>query len=514
MELRKKLAATTREALFSVLPITVIVFLLTIFIAPMNAGTLLLFLLGAILLVFGMGLFTLGADMSLMPLGEDVGIKMTTTKRLAVVILVSFLMGGIITVAEPDLQVLAALVPGIENVLLILTVAGGVGLFLIVAVLRIIFKISLARILIVCYALAFVLSALAPVSIRSVAFDAGGVTTGPITVPFIMAMGIGLASIRGDRESLDDSFGLVALGSLGPILAVLLLGIFFHPTPQPFRPWPVPEIQTSRDAVLEFIRGIPVYAREMAAAVWPILAVLAAFQLVTRRYRAARLLRMLIGFAYTLAGLILFMTGVNIGFIPIGQSLGAEIASSPLAWLLVPLGAVIGYFIVAAEPAVHVLKRQVEEISLGTIPGARVMRYLSVGVSISLALSMVRVLTGVSLYWFLVPGYLTALVLTFFVPKIFTGIAFDSGGVVSGPMTTTFLLPFVIGACRDPSRIMTDAFGIVAMIAMTPLIAIQLMGVLYKKRLGETAAPAIETDDGIAYFEEETEGEENDDERG
>lgn len=497
---------TTKEALYSVMPITLIVLALSVFVSPMPVGTLGLFLFGAVLLIIGMGLFTMGVEMSLMPMGEDIGVKMTATKKLGLVALISFAMGVIITIAEPDLQVLAGLVPSIPNLALILTVAGGVGVFLVVAIFRILFRISLSKLLIACYVLAFILSIFVPNNFIGVAFDSGGVTTGPITVPFIMAMGLGLASIRGDRDSLDDSFGLVAFGSIGPIIAVLILGICFTPDSANYVMPTIPQVITSRDVTVVFVHELPEYFKEVAAAVWPILAVLALFQIITHRYSKRQFLRVFIGFIYTFVGLVLFMTGVNVGFIPIGQLLGSNIANSSIRWLLVPLGALIGYFIVAAEPAVHVLMKQVEEVSAGAIPGTAVLKYLSIGVSASLAISMLRVLTGISIYWFLIPGYITAIVLTFFVPKIFVGIAFDSGGVVSGPMTSTFLLPFAIGACVDPSRVMNDAFGLVAMVAMTPLIAIQLMGVVFKKHMDTAKSetlPDVVADDEIIEFSEE-----------
>lgn len=503
--MKKKLMETTNEALSSVLPITIVVLLLSVFISPMPVGTLGLFLFGAVLLILGMGLFTMGVDMALMPMGEDIGVKMTTTKKLLLVGLISFAMGFIITIAEPDLQVLAGLVPSVPNIVLILTVACGVGVFLVVAIFRILFRISLSKLLIGCYLVAFVLSIFVPKDFLGVAFDSGGVTTGPITVPFILAMGLGLASIRGDRDSLDDSFGLVAFGSIGPIIAVMILAICYHPEGVGYVMPQIPQVVTSRDITLQFVHELPLHFMEVAAAVWPILAVLALFQIITRRYTTRQLLRVIIGFLYTFVGLVLFMTGVNVGFIPVGQFIGSDIANSEYRWLLVPLGAVIGYFIVAAEPAVHVLKKQVEEVSAGAIPGEAVQKYLSVGVSFSLAISMLRVLTGISIYWFLIPGYAIAIVLTFFVPKIFVGIAFDSGGVVSGPMTSTFLLPFAIGACVDHSRIMTDAFGLVAMVAMTPLIALQLMGVVYKRHMDDakSMAPSDVADDDIVEFDED-----------
>ncbi len=502
--MKKKLEKTTYEALSAVLPITIIVFLLSVIATPMPVGMLMLFLFGAVLLVVGMGLFTMGVDMFMMPMGEDIGAAMTKTKKILLVCAVSLIMGIIITVAEPDLQVLAELVPAIPNLTLILAVAGGVGIFLMFSILRILFRISLSKMLIVCYGLVIILSIFAPTNFVAVAFDSGGVTTGPITVPFIMAMGLGLASVRGDRESREDSFGLVALCSIGPIIAVLILGICFKPQNTIYTPPVISEIITSRDVTLEFLHELPHYFLEVAKSVWPLIAVLAIFQIITRRYHKQKFLRLLIGLVYTFIGLVLFMTGVNVGFIPIGQLLGSSLAASSVKWLLIPLGALIGYFIVAAEPAVHVLKKQVEEVSLGAIPGKAVQQYLSVGVALSLAISMLRVLTGISIYWFLIPGYIAAIIMTFFSPKIFVGIAFDSGGVVSGPMTSTFLLPFAIGVCADPSRLMTDAFGLVAMVAMMPLLAIQLMGIVYKGKISQLgkAYTADDSDDEIIEYEE------------
>jgi len=501
--LRKKLAETTAEALAAVLPITVIVFLLSVFVAPMPAGTLVLFILGAVLLIIGMGLFTMGAEMALIRMGEGVGAQLTKVKKIIIIIAVAFIMGVIVTIAEPDLLVLANLAQNIDTLVLVLTVAAGVGIFLILAIVRILFRISLSKMLIILYIFIFGMSFFVPNNFIGIAFDSGGVTTGPITVPFILAVGLGIASVRGDKDSMEDSFGLVALCSIGPILTVLILGIFFKPSDGQYAAAPIPDIVTTRDAVFEFIRGIPAYIEEVAQSLLPLLAVLIVFQIVTRRYHKRQLLRIIIGLIYVYLGLVLFMTGVNIGFIPIGQSLGADIAKSSMRWLLIPLGAVIGYFIVAAEPAVIVLKKQVEEISGGAIPGKAVQTYLSIGVAISLAIAMLRVLTSVSIYFILIPGYIIALILTFFVPKIFVGIAFDSGGVVTGPMTSTFLLPFTIGSCADPSKIMTDAFGLVALVAMTPLIAVQLMGIIYKnkmKHLAETEAQE-QIDEEIFDFE-------------
>jgi hypothetical protein len=314
-----------------------------------------------------------------------------------------------------------------------------------------------------------------------------------MTVPFILSMGVGVASIRSDRNSQDDSFGLVALCSVGPIIAVLLLGIFYAPSGAAVESHTIPVVNTSRDVVQRVALQLPHFSKDVLMALAAIVVFFLVFQIISRRYKRHQLARIAVGFLYTFIGLVVFLTGVNVGFIPVGQLLGDMLASSPFKWILIPLGMLIGYFIVAAEPAVHVLNKQVEEISSGAIPQKMMNRGLSIGMAIALGVTMARILTGISLMWILVPGYTLAIILTFFVPPIFTGIAFDSGGVCSGPMTSTFLLPLAMGACEGSNgTLMTDAFGIVAIVAMTPLIIIQLMGLLYVYRTKKAAAVQAE----------------------
>ena len=330
----------------------------------------------------------------------------------------------------------------------------------------------------------------------SVAFDSGGVTTGPITVPFIMALGVGLASIRGDSGAQDDSFGLVALCSIGPVLAVLLLGIFYSGGDAGYTQIAVPELEDTRQVAAEFVHALPDYIREVVSALLPVIAFCAIFQLIFKRFHKIQLQKIGIGFLYTFVGLALFLTGVNVGFMPAGHYLGQQLALSGKSWILIPLGMLIGYFLVTAEPAVHVLNRQVETITNGGISQRAMMLSLSIGVACSVGLAMLRVLTGISIYCILIPGYLIALTLTFFVPRIFTGIAFDSGGVASGPMTTTFLLPFSMGACEAlGGNVLTDAFGIVAMVAMTPLLTIQMLGLLYRFKQKDMPQDTLVADD-------------------
>ena len=469
------------ESVSSVLPITAIVLLLSITIAPLTPGILTLFLFGALLLIVGMGFFTLGVDMSMIPMGEGIGVQLSKAKKVIIPLFVCLILGVLITIAEPDLQVLAEQVPAIPNLTLIFTVAAGVGFFLVVAQLRILFKIPLSYILIFFYGVIFVLTIFAPANFIPVSFDSGGVTTGPVTVPFIMALGIGMASVRSDKNSNSDSFGLTAICSIGPILSVLILGICFHPEDAAYTTVSIQEMATTKDAAAAFIGAFPAYMKEVAIALVPIAVLFILFQCIFRRFHSRQLIRICSGFVYSYIGLVLFLTGVNVGFMPAGQYIGSAIAGSATPWVLIPIGMLIGYFIVKAEPAVYVLMEQVEELTSGAIPGKAMGYSLSLGVAFSLGLAMIRVLTGISILWFLVPGYALALILTLFVPKIFTAIAFDSGGVASGPMTATFLLPFAQGACEAVGgNVVTDAFGVVAMVAMTPLITIQILGVVYQ----------------------------------
>jgi len=327
----------------------------------------------------------------------------------------------------------------------------------------------------------FILVFFVPMDFRGVAFDSGGVTTGPMTVPFIMALGVGISAIRNDKHAADDSFGLVALCSIGPILAVLILGMIYRPSESNVSVTQIPQVEDSVEMWNLFAHGLPEYMKEIALSLLPIVVFFGLFQIFALRLSGRALKKILVGLVYTYIGLVLFLTGANVGFMPAGNYLGQVLGAHEFKYLLVPLGALIGFFIVKAEPAVYVLNHQVEEITDGAISAGAMGVSLSVGVAVSVALAMIRVLTGLPILYFLIPGYVIAIGLSFFVPKIFTAIAFDSGGVASGPMTATFLLPLAMGVCMAlGGDVSSDAFGVVAMVAMTPLITIQALGLYYK----------------------------------
>lgn len=494
IHLRETRTAVTEkvvESLFSVLPIVIIVFLLCLYISPMQPDLLLTFLVGALMLIIGMGLFSLGAEQSMTPIGNQIGTALTRTKNLPLILAVSFLLGFAITIAEPDLQVLAQTVPHISNTVLLITVGAGVGFFMSVCMLRILTGMRLRLLLIFFYAIIFLLAFFADKNFLGIAFDSGGVTTGPMTVPFILALGLGVSNVRSDKNAEADSFGLVALCSIGPVLAVLILG-FFYKDNAAVADLSTASYGTTTDIGYAFLHAIPHYLKETAIAMLPIIVIFFLFQFTLLHLDSRNLGKIMIGLLYTYIGLVLFLTGVNIGFSALGAELGAALSSGKSVWWLVPLAMAIGWFIISAEPAVAVLEKQIETVSAGAIPGRVIKRSLSIAIALAMGLSMIRVLTGISLFWFLIPGYTTALILTFFVPDIYTAIAFDSGGVASGPMTATFMLQFFMGASIAlGGNVLQDAFGVVALVAMMPLVSIQLVGLFYERKQKRTKETTV-----------------------
>ena len=482
-----------KESAVSVLPIFITVMLICFTVSPISADLMLCFIIGALLLIVGMGFFSLGAEMSMTPIGNKIGTAITKTRNLPFILVISFFLGFAVTVAEPDLQVLAETVPHINNTVLIVTVGIGVGFFLSVCMLRILTGMKLRWLLIAFYAVVFILAAFTDNNFLGIAFDSGGVTTGPMTVPFILALGIGVANTRSDKKAEADSFGLVALCSIGPILAVLILGFFYSGTDG------VAEItsytfENTAEIGKAYLTAIPAYLKETAVALLPIIVIFFLFQIFSLKISRFNLAKICVGIVYTYIGLVLFLTGVNVGFSSLGAVLGSNLAGGWTKYLLIPLSMLLGWFVISAEPAVAVLEKQIEEVSEGAIPGKAIKLSLSVAIAVAMGISMVRVITGISILWFIIPGYFIALLLSFFVPDIYTAIAFDSGGVASGPMTATFMLQFVIGASTAlGGNVLSDAFGVVAMVAMMPLISIQAVGFIYeRKKKKEEAKPVGE----------------------
>ncbi|MBO5637031.1 MAG: DUF1538 domain-containing protein [Acidaminococcaceae bacterium] len=488
------------EVINAIVPVVAIVLLLSVTLVPMPTHVVMVFFYGCILLMIGMVFFTIGSEQAMEPMGKYVGARITKTRKLWLILPLGFLLGFMITVSEPDLQVLANQVQSIPNSVLVLSVSGGVAFFLVLALVRMVLGIPLQRMLVFFYLIAFGMAFFAPPDFLAVAFDSGGVTTGPMTVPFIMAFGIGVSALRGTKHSSQDSFGLIALCSIGPIIAVLLLSLIFRPENAVFQPITVPKVLHSLQLSGMFLAELPEYMEDLAQAIVPIAVFFGIFQFIALHLEKKALLRIVNGIVYTYVGLVLFLTGANVGFIPAGFDLGSILATLPYNWIIIPIGMLIGYFIIKAEPAVYVLMKQVEDITAGAISGQALQRSLSIGVSVSVGLAMVRVLTGIHLFYMLIPGYAIAIALSFIVPPVFTAIAFDSGGVASGPMTATFLLPFAMGACMTVGgNVVTDAFGVVTMVAMTPLIAIQCLGLVYMLKESRAPKPEVAADTLAGY---------------
>ena len=470
-----------REAFASVLPVALIV--LAVSFTPLvsfSPKQLIIFSICAVFLIGGIGLFNLGADLAMTPMGEHVGSGLTKSRRLQLLVSVCFIMGVLITVAEPDLSVLAEQVKNaVEPLLLIATIGVGVGLFLVLSIIKIVFKRDLSTSIIFFYMLLFMFGMLMVTFSKDMfvplAFDSGGVTTGPITVPFIMALGVGVAGAIGGKNANENSFGLIALCSVGPIIALMGLVLVSKGN----LTYQLSESAYSIDECLEnFLPTILAVAKEVVVALGLIVIFFMVLQILVLRLSWTRLIPMAFGIVYTFVGLVVFLTAVAVGFMPIGFELGQQLGHMPRA--LVIAGFVLGMVVVLAEPAVHVLNKQVEEVTDGLVTKRSMLIALSVGVGISIGLSMIRIIMGFPIIYYLIPGYFISLALSFFVPKLYTAIAFDSGGVASGPLTSSFILPLAIGACaaiRDGGdSILNYAFGIVAMVAMTPLITIQVLG--------------------------------------
>lgn len=480
-----------KEAATSVIPVMGVVWLLHFTAAPLGAE-LGRFFAGGVLLICGLAVFLLGAELGVVPVGQRAGSALTSRRNLPLLLGAGFVIGFFITVAEPDVHVLAqqvsAVDPGISHLVLVGMIAVGVGIFVAVALGRIVFQISLRLLLLGFYGAIFACAAFTSPAFLGVAFDAGGATTGPMTVPFIMALGVGVAAVRGG-DGRDDSFGLIGLASIGPVLSILLLGMLHRGGGGAAQ-----AAAAARESGLleHFLALVPETAAEVGMALAPLVGLFAVFRLfLLRRMTRFRLLRVIMGLIYTFLGLVCFFVGVKGGFIPTGSALGGLIAVSHPAWLLVVTGVALGALAVLAEPAVWVLTAQVEEVSGGSIRSRVILVTLCIGVACAVGLAMFRVAGGLSLWFFLLPGYALALGLTFVCPPMFTAIAFDSGGVASGPMASTFILAFTLGASGGlGGNPITDAFGVIALIAMTPLIAIQALGILYGRALRRPAASA------------------------
>lgn len=475
-----------KEVVLAVLPITIIVLVLNFTIAPIGTELVGRFIVGAIFIIFGLGIFLFGADLGIQPIGSLMGSSLTKKRNLGIIIGFGFILGFLINIAEPDLLVLARQVSQvtsgtISQISLVVVVSIGVGLLVAVGLTRIVFNIPLYKLFTLIYGIIFLLVVLAPGSFLGIAFDSGGATTGSMTVPFILALGLGVSSTQGGKASEEDSFGLVGIASTGPMIAVLMMSLFSGidtltgNLPQ--------DILDSKGVLLPFLKEIPIIIGEVFMALLPLLVLFLVFQIFFFKLSKKELSRILKGLLYTFIGFVLFLVGVNAGFMEAGSAIGHAVASLENNWIVIPIGFILGFAVIFAEPAVYVLNEQIEDVTSGHIKKKVILFSLSIGVAIAVTLSMIRILVPQIYLWhFLVPGYLLAVILSHFTPKLFVGIAFDSGGVASGPMTATFILAFAQGVAEatEGADVLMDAFGVITMVALTPLIAIQVLGLIYE----------------------------------
>ncbi len=480
---RKNLISSKiKEAFTSVFPITLIVLVLSVTFAPIDSSTFLAFIVGAFLITVGIGLFTLGADASMTPIGNYVSKTVIKSKKLWIIMPVFFMLGMFITISEPDLQLLAGqLSETIAKWALLIAVGVGVGVFLVIGFLRIILKIKFSVLLIILYVCVFVLSCFVPSSFVPIAFDSGGVTTGPMTVPFIIAIGTGVAEMRTDKGAEEDGFGLTALCSVGPIIAVMILGIIFSPETFESPSYGVATFVNSQEMLSFFAERALHYVEEVALSLLPIVLFFLASLIFGSRLTKAEIIKIFTGVLYVFVGLVLFLLGANGGFSSIGYLIGNSLALVGKGALVVPVGVLLGYFVVSAEPAVHVLCEQVFVVTDGAISKKALRTSLMIAVGISVGLALIKILLSVSVLYFLIPGYVIALALTFVTPDIFTAVAFDAGGVASGAMTACFTVPFALGVCNALNGdIALYGYGVVAMVAMIPLLTIQIFGLVFR----------------------------------
>ena len=501
------LMSKLKEVVLSVMPITIIVLILNFTVAPIPNDSLIRFLIGAIFILIGLAIFLFGVDLGISSLGNHIGATLSKANKVWIVVVVGLVLGFFISIAEPDLEILSRKVSEVTDgsiayLQLLIVVSAGIGVMIIVGFLRIVYNFSIRIVFLVIYGVILILSIVTPSEFLPISFDASGATTGALTVPFVMALALGVSNMKKDSvASESDSFGLVGIASTGAIIGVLLLGVASGNG----------ELTAAVDSSAPHAGGIFAPFLEEISSLWletliailPLAAVFVVFQLAAFKFKGKQLGRMIKGLLYTYFGLIIFLTGVGAGFMEVGGMLGKKIAQLESNFPVILVGFIIGFVTILAEPAVHVLTDQIEEVTSGFVKKRVVFGALTIGVGVAVALSMVRIVVpGLQLWHILLPGYVISIALSFIVQKLFVGIAFDSGGVASGPMTATFILAFSQGAAGTSaggSSGVADAFGMIALVAMTPIITLQILGLIFQmatRKQRATSAPRDNLSDG------------------
>ena len=481
-----------KESAKSILPFFVIIVALYLIFMTFNIWAFLALIIATVCMIFGMSLFSVGVDISMMKMGGYVGSHLSKSRKMSFMLIYSFILGFIVTIAEPDLMVLAEQVPGISSKwIILLTVSAGTGLFLVLSTLRTLFRWNIKTILIICYIGLIVLAILCHANYVPLAFDCEGITTGPVSVPFIMSFGLGVCAVRSGKNNQDDGFGLIALASVGPALAIFIVSLFLKGG-ETATSEIVHTVTTASGMGLGVAHEIVNYMKEVMIVILPMFIFFLIYNFMYLKLPKQALIRIFIGLLYTYVGLVLFLTGVASGYLPTANELGAAIAGSSVWWVIIPLGLVIGFFLVFAEPAVHVLNKQVEDITEGIIKQKTMQMSISIGVALAVFASVLRAVFEINFLWFLIPIVTIIIILSIFAPQLFVSIAFDSGGTAAGALSCSFVLPFIVGIANYYGyNTMLYAFGSIGFIALMPVVVIEIMGIRYQavknkaKRLAE-----------------------------
>ncbi|GAA0598424.1 DUF1538 domain-containing protein [Virgibacillus siamensis] len=485
------LVSKLKEVLLAVLPITLMVLILNFTLTPLDPSLIARFIIGAILIIIGLSIFLFGVDIGITPIGQSIGKAIAKSNKIWIVMIAGLLLGFFISIAEPDLHILAGQVEMVTSGLitktsLVIVVSIGIGLLIATGLVRIVYNIPLYKLLTILYLIILVLAIFTSPEFLAISFDASGATTGALTVPFILALALGISTLKKDSKASEkDSFGLVAIASTGAIIAVMLMNIIMQTDKMTGS---LEEAHESNSVIRPFLHEIPVITFEIIVALLPILLIFLVFQKKSFKMSRKAVRKILMGMLFTFIGLVLFLVGVNAGFMDVGSAVGYNIASLDNKVYIIIIAFALGLVTILAEPAVHVLTNQIEDVTSGYVKRSVVLGTLSFGVGLAVLLSILRVLiTDLELWHYLLPGYIIAITLTYFAPKLFVGIAFDSGGVASGPMTATFILAFVQGAAEATAGadVLVDGFGMIALVAMTPLIALQVLGLAFKFKSGK-----------------------------
>ena len=474
-----------KEVSFSVMPIIIIVIILHLTLIPLDSMIIYRFLIGSVTIILGMSIFLFGVDLAITPLGTLMGRTLTKTNNAWIVGIAGLFLGFFISLAEPALHILAGQVTEITSGhisywSLIIAVSIGLAIMVAVGLLRSVFNIPLYKVLTLVYAIIFILALFSPKEFLAIAFDSSGATTGAMAVPFMLALSFGVATIMKKGKGNDDSFGLVALASAGAILGVLIMSFFYN----------VNEFsgELQSDPVYNntlfgpFLKIVPQLTRDVFLSLSPLLGIFLIFQFISFKLPWISVRKVLKGMIYTLLGLLLFLLGVNAGFMDLGKEFAYHLTILDKDWLIIVIGLVLGLVIILAEPAVYVLIKQIEEVTSGSIGKASIIITLGLSVGIAVTLAVIRVLIpGLHLWHYLLPGYIIGIILMYFTPKLFVGIAFDSGGVASGPMIGTFIFAFIQGITKAKgAHLITDGLGMIALVALSPIISLQILGLIYK----------------------------------